>query len=655
MAKFRPKTRNRPVPKLEPRVAVLTALMALVFMVVGARLYYLQVIHHSAMAELADRNRIRLRRVPAPRGLVFDRRHRPLVDTRPTFDAEMVPEDSDDLSTTIEKLERYLGVTDVADKIASAEETGRPPYEPVIVAERLDWQQVVALETHQLELPGVSLEITPGRHYLYGNLAAHLLGYVGEVSVGDLRRLAAYHMGDEIGKFGLERGWEPFLRGEAGGQEVEVDAVGRRLRVLKEIPDTPGESVVLTIDLDVQQAAEQAMQGKNGAMVAIDPNNGDIIAMVSHPDFDPDVFGAGVKPAAWRALMTDPNHPLEDRAIQGTYAPGSTFKIVDSIAGLQEGTLTDDTVYDCPGGLWFGGREYHCWRKQGHGEIGLHNAIVRSCDVYFYEVGEHLGIDKLAHWANLLGFGVKSGIGLDNEKPGLMPSSAWKEKRYHERWYPAETLSVAIGQGYVAATPLQLAQLAAEVANGGVRYRPQFVKEVEGLDGGIAKAYPPVVEERVPISPDNLETVRDAMADVVNGPGGTGHKAALDGITVCGKSGTAQVVGDKGSLTAGEDEAKMPEKYRDNAWFIAFAPKEHPQIAIACLVEHGGHGGSAAAPEIAAVMKRFFQLYPPPAAPDLARDDDRGPKTAIARVLANDSARGSSEDSPADSDAGGEH
>lgn len=637
MAKFRPKSRSRAIPKLTPRVTALTVIMAVVFAIVGARLYYLQVIHHKVLAELADRNRIRIRRVPAPRGLVFDRRHRPLVDTRPTFDAEIVPEDSDDLSATIEKLERYLSVTGVADKIAAAEEEGRPPYEPVLVAERLDWQQIVTLETHQLELPGVSLEITPGRHYLYGTLAAHLLGYVGEVSVDDLHRLASYRMGDEIGKFGLERGWEPYLRGQAGGQEVEVDAVGRRLRVLKEIPDTPGESVVLTIDLDVQQAAEQAMEGKNGALVALDPNNGDIIAMVSHPAFDPDVFGAGVKAAAWRALMTDPNHPLEDRVIQGTYAPGSTFKIVDSIAGLQEGTLSEDTVYDCPGGLWYGGRVYHCWRKHGHGEIALNTAIVRSCDVYFYEVGIHLGIDKLAHWANLLGFGVKSGIGLDNEKAGIMPSSAWKEHRYHERWYPAETLSVAIGQGYVAATPLQLAGLAAEVANGGIRYQPRFVKEVEGLDDGVAKSYPPVVEQRIPISADNLEIVRDAMADVVNGPGGTGHKAALPGITVCGKSGTAQVVGDKGSLTAGEDEAKMPEKFRDNAWFIAFAPKEHPQIAVACLVEHGGHGGSAAAPAIASVMKRFFELYPPPAAPDLTRDEERTPKTAIARVLAEDS------------------
>jgi len=634
LAKFR-RRQNRPVPKLEPRIAILTALVAIVFSVVCVRLYYLQVLRHQELSELADRNRIRIRRVPAPRGLVYDVHHRPLVDTRPSFDAVIVPEDADNLSATIEKLEQYLGEDHVADKLASAEDQGRPPYDPVTVEERLDWQHVVALEAHQLDLPGVSLEITPGRHYLYGKLAAHLLGYVGEVSPDELMKLTSYHMGDEIGKFGLERGWEQFLRGEAGGEEYEVDAVGRRLRVLKRIPDRPGESVILTLDLDIQQAAEQAMEGHNGALVALDPNTGYVLAMVSRPAFDPDVFGAGVKPATWHDLMSDPAHPLENRATQGIYPPGSTFKVVDSIAGLEEGTLHPDTVYSCPGGIWFGGREYHCWRKQGHGSIALHDAIVRSCDVYFYQVGEHLGIDRLAHWGSLLGLGAKTGIELDNEKTGVMPSSVWKQNRFHERWYPAETLSVAIGQGYVSVTPLQLAQLAAEIGNGGIRYRPQFVKMIEGLDGSVVQSYPPVVEKRLNIDPQYLDIVRDGMADVVNGAGGTAHKAALPGITVCGKTGTAQVVGDKGSFTAGEDEDKIPEQYRDHAWFIAFAPKEHAQIAVACIVEHGGHGGSAAAPGVHDVMKRFFELYPPAqsAPPEVTRAGDA---PAIARVLDDD-------------------
>ncbi len=593
--------------------------MLAVFAFVAVRLYYLQVLHHQEMTELADRNRIRIRRVPAPRGLVFDRNHQPLVDTRPSFDAMIVPEDSDNLSATIEKLERYTGTAHAADKISDADEEGRPPYEPVTVAERLNWQQVVALEAHQLELPGVSLEITPGRHYLYGQMAAHLLGYVGEVTKNDLIEKAGYHMGDEIGKFGLERGFEGFLRGGAGGQEIEVDAVGRRLRVLKEIPDTPGESVVMTIDLNLQQAAEQAMAGKNGAFVAIDPNNGDVLAMVSHPAFDPDIFGGGVKASAWRELTTDPNHPLQNRAIQGIYPPGSTFKIVDAVAGLEEGTLNPETAYHCPGGMWFGGREYHCWRHQGHGTIELHDAIVRSCDVYFYNVGQKLGIDRIAKWANALGLGLKSNIPLDHENPGTIPSSAWKLKRFHERWYPAETLSVAIGQGYVATTPLQMAQVAAQIASGGVRYRPQFVKYIEGLDGGIAKKFAPIVENRIAIDPESLELVKDAMADVVNGAGGTAHKAHLDDVVVCGKTGTAQVVGGDAPVGESEGDDKTPDQFKDHAWFIAFAPKEHPKIAAACIIEHGGHGGSASAPVVHDVFQRYFQLNPPPARPEIAR------------------------------------
>ncbi len=593
--------------------------MMAVLSVLTARLYYLQVIKSPEMTELADRNRIRTLRVPAPRGIVFDRRHRPLVDTHPTFDAVMVPEDVKDLSATIERLETLFGGDHIADKISQAEDDERPAFDPITVDERLTWPQVVALETHQLELPGVSLQVTPRRHYLYGSLAAHVLGYVGETTEQDLRKMAGYHMGDEIGKFGLERGWEPYLRGASGGQEIEVDAVGRRLRLLKENPDHPGQSVVLTIDLDLQQAAEQALGDHAGALVALDPNSGEILAMASHPTFDPNLFGVnGISGPAWRKLMADPDHPLQDRVIQGTYPPGSTFKLVDTIAGMEEGTLKNETGYFCPGGIWYGHREYRCWRKQGHGGLTLHRAIVESCDVYFYNVGIHLGIDRLAKWAHLLGFGQPTGIELDNEKGGVVPSSAWKRKRFHERWYPAETLSVAIGQGYVNVTPLELAQLAAEIGNGGIRYKPHIVKLVEGLDGGVAKSYDPEIEAKVNIDPDILTTVRDAMADVVNGAGGTAHKAQLKGIVVCGKTGTAQVMKEAEGVRVAED--KQPERLRDHAWFIAFAPKDHPRIAVACLIEHGGHGGSAAAPPVHDVMQKFFELYPAPeqqAAPDM--------------------------------------
>jgi len=620
---------SRAIPRIEPRLAILSAFIALVLAVVTVRLYYLQIIRHKEFVELADRNRIRIHRQPALRGLVFDVHHRPLVDTRPSFDAVMVPEDVRNAKQTVARLESLLGQDNISAKLSQAEDDGRPPFDPVTVEEHLGWQQVVSLETHQLQLPGVSLEVMPERHYIYGPMAAHLLGYVGEVAEADLRRENDYRMGDEIGKFGLERVFEGDLRGQAGGQEIEVDSVGRRLKLLREIPEIPGHSVVLSLDLDVQQAAEKAMGTWSGALVALDPNTGYVLAMVSHPTFDPNVFANGINNVQWRGLTTDPAHPLTNRVIAGAYPPGSTFKLVDSIAGLEERTLTPETSYFCPGGLYYGNREYHCWRKQGHGTISVHRAIVSSCDVFFYQVGIHLGIDRLARWAHLLGMGEKTGINLDNERPGVMPSSLWKEKRFHQRWYPAETLSVAIGQGYVAATPLQMATVVSEIANGGTRYKPQFVKDEEALDGSVVRHFPPIVERRIPIDPVILDIVRGGMCDVVNGVGGTGHSAHLDNITVCGKTGTSQVVKEAGNARIPED--KEPLKYRDHAWFVAYAPAEHPQIVVAAVIEHGGHGGSAAAPVVHDVMQKFFELYPPPgskpavtppAAPQEAPDAD---------------------------------
>jgi penicillin-binding protein 2 len=628
MARFTRREKNRPVPRLALRIAWLMAMIVAVLITAALRLYYLQVIKHHELAELADRNRIRIQRLPALRGLVFDRHHRPLVDTKPSFDAVIVPEDAPNLEVTIARLDKLLGQNDFTKKIDDADDEGRPEYEPVMVDERLDWSQVVALETHQLDLPGVSLQVTPRRHYLYDSLAAHLLGYVGEVTVKDLNRLPDYRMGDDIGKFGLERSWEGTLRGDSGGQEIEVDSIGRRLRLLREIPERPGNSVVMTIDLDLQRVAEDAIGERSGALVAIDPNTGYVLAMASHPSFNPNIFAGGIPSSAWRELITDPSHPLENRVTQGMYPPGSTFKVVDSVAGMMDRTLTPATSYNCPGGMWFGNREYRCWRKQGHGNIAFHRAIVESCDVYFYNVGQHLGVDRIAAWAHALGLGKKSGIDLENEKAGTIPSSQWKEHRFHERWYPAETLSVAIGQGYVAVTPIQLADLAAEVANGGTLYKPQFVRQIDALDGTVVKTFPPIVENHTRIDPRALNEIRSAMGDVVNASDGTGHAAKIDGIIVAGKTGTAQVV--KEAQGARTKETALPNKYRDHAWFMAFAPVDHPKIAIACIIEHAGHGGSIAAPVVKAVMQKYFELNPPQGAPLPAPSGEAEPVDPLA-------------------------
>jgi penicillin-binding protein 2 len=609
MAKLTAGNKSRPVPKIEPRITALMLFIGMVLTAAVVRLYDLQIIKHHDLSELADRNRIRIQRMPSLRGLVYDVHHRPLVDTRPSFDVVMVPEDAPDLGGTVNQLEQLLGADGAAKRLEDAQEQGRPEFEPVTVEERLNWQQVVTLETHQLDLPGISLQVNPQRHYIYGPLGSHLLGYVGEVTVKDLARLPDYRMGDEIGKFGLERSWEDTLRGDSGGQEIEVDAVGRRLRLLREIPEKPGGSLVMTIDLDLQRVAEEAIGERSGALVALDPNTGYILALASHPAFDPNVFAGGITSAEWRELTTDPSHPLQDRATQGTYPPGSTFKIVDSIAALSDRTLTAKTAYYCPGGMYFGGREYRCWRKQGHGAISIHRAIIESCDVFFYNVGQHLGIDRLAAWAHALGLGKKTGIELDNERSGIVPSSQWKWRRFRERWYPAETLSVAIGQGYVAITPLQLAELAAEIGNGGTFYQPQFVKEIDSLDGAPVKVFPPIIRSRVHIEPSVLEQVRSGMVGVVNAPDGTAHGARLDDVIVAGKTGTAQVIKEAQGVRVKENQG--PEKYRDHGWFMAFAPVDHPRIAIACIIEHGGHGGSSAGPVVKAVMQEFFMKNPP--------------------------------------------
>jgi penicillin-binding protein 2 len=609
MARLNAAKKARPVPRLEPRIVALTFFAGVIFTATALRLYYLQIIKHQELSQLADRNRIRIQRLPALRGLVYDVHHRPLVDTRPSFDAVMVPEDAPDLGATVNRLEQLLGEDGAAKRLEDAQEQGRPEFEPVTVQERLNWQQVVSLETHQLELPGVSLQVNPQRHYIYGPLASHLLGYVGEVTVKDLARLPDYRMGDEIGKFGLERAWENTLRGDSGGQEIEVDAVGRRLRMLREIPERPGDSIIMTIDLDLQRVAEEAIGDRAGALVALDPNTGYVLALASHPTFDPNLFAGGITPTHWRALVTDPTHPLENRAIQGAYPPGSTFKIIDSIAALSDRVLTPQTAYYCPGGMYYGGREYRCWRKQGHGTISVHRAIIESCDVFFYNVGQRLGVDRIAAWAHALGLGQKTGIELDNERSGVIPSSQWKWRRYRERWYPAETLSVAIGQGYVAVTPLQLAELAAEIGNGGILYQPQFVKEVDSIDGTPVKVFPPIIRSRVHIVPSVLDQIRSAMIGVVNAPDGTAHGARLDNVIVAGKTGTAQVIKEAQGVRVKENEG--PERYRDHAWFMAFAPADHPRIAVACIIEHGGHGGSSAAPVVKAVMEEFFMKNPP--------------------------------------------
>lgn len=597
--------KQREVPSLlRTRVQWAVALVAIAFVGIVARLWYLQVLHGEEMRALAENNRIRLHRVQATRGTVVDRYGRVVIDSRPSFDAVLVPEDARNLDDTVEHLATLLG-TNSADLGSLTHTKNRRPFQEVVVKRDLSFDEVAAIEAHQWDLPGVGLQITPRRSYPHGPLLAHLTGYVGEVSPQELEQDPRYRLGDMVGRSGLEKGWEEFLRGTNGGQQVEVDSLGRRLKVLSEVAEIPGHTVKLTIDLDLQYAAHRALGEREGSVVALDVRNGEILAVVNSPSFDPNAFARGIRAAEWRALSSDRGRPLLNRAVQGQYPPGSTFKFIVAAAALEEGVINPFTHVYCPGGMLFGNRYFRCWRKGGHGSVNVHEALVQSCDTFFYQVGQRLGVDVIAAYARKFGLGMPTGVPLEHEPSGTIPDSEWKLKRFRQPWYAGETLSVAIGQGYVTATPLQMANAVAMLASG-KRFRPHFVLQVESPDGEVVRRETPEEVARLDLRPTTLKQIRDALRDVVESDRGTGKKARLGGIPLAGKTGTSQVV------KLGRERPKserLPKQHRDHAWFVAYAPADAPEIAVAAIVEHAdGGGGQVAAPLVREVLAEYFAL-----------------------------------------------
>ena len=591
-------------PELRRRARVLRVMVVFAFLALCGRLGYLQVLSGERYTFLSENNRVRIKRVAGTRGMVFDRQGKLLVDSRPSFDLIFVPEDSQNPRNTVRSLARYAKRDE--NELLKIYEEGkrRSAFDEMVLGKDVDWSTVVAVETHQLDLPGVSLRARPRRSYADGPMAAHVLGYLGEINQKQLRLLKdqGYVIGDEIGQYGLERRWETLLRGQSGGQQVEVDALGRRVRVLHEVIDIPGDSVHLTLDRQLQEAAHEALDGKQGTVVALDVNSGAILAMASTPAFDPNVFARGIKNEEWNSLIKDRLRPLNNRAIQGQYPPGSTFKIVMAIAALEEGVVNPDAYIQDPGFFPFGNRNFRDWKKGGHGAVNLHKAIVESCDTYFYQLGPKLGVDRIAKWSRAFGLGEKTGVALDHERNGLIPDTEWKRRKLRQPWFPGETISVAIGQGYVTVTPLQLANMMAAVANGGKLYRPYLVTKVESVDGATVREYGPELMRKVELKPETLSRLHRALADVVHAPGGTGGAARSPLIQVAGKTGTAQVIEMKGAYLKSEELSYFN---RDHAWFVAYAPLDKPQIAVAVLVEHGGHGGAVAAP----LAKKVFETF----------------------------------------------
>jgi penicillin-binding protein 2 len=600
-------------PELRPRTRLIYLLVALAFLGIVARLIFLQAIQGERFSYLSENNRIRIKRILGTRGMIYDQRGDLLVDSRPSFDLLFVPEDSQNPEATLRQLARYLGREEIELLENFRQSKSRSAFDDIILGRDVDWATVVAVETHQLDLPGVTLRVRPRRNYADGPAGAHVLGYLGEIGPRQLKsfKQEGYELGDEIGQYGLEKKWEQYLRGRGGGQQVEVDALGRRVRVLSEVISGPGYTVHLTLDRKLQQTAYEALQGKEGTIVVIDVHSGAILAMASTPAFDPNVFARGIKGDEWRALIKDRLRPLSNRAIQGQYPPGSTFKVVMAIAGLEEEAIQPDTKISDPGFFPFGNRNFRDWKKEGHGAVDLHKSLVESCDVYYYTLGTRLGVDKIAKWARAFGLGEKSGALLDDEKTGLVPDTEWKRKRFRQPWYPGETPSVAIGQGYLTVTPLQLANMMAAVANGGTLYRPRLVSKVETIEGQRVYEQGPEVIRNIGLKPATLTRVRDALTDVVQGAAGTGKAARSPMITLAGKTGTAQVVEMKGAYLKSEQLAYFT---RDHAWFVSYGPADKPEIAIAVLIEHGGHGGSAAAPMAKMVAEKYAEMKNSPPA-----------------------------------------
>jgi penicillin-binding protein 2 len=543
---------------------------------------------------MAERNRVRYIPVIAPRGRMLDRDGRVLVDNRPAFSVLLLRDEPALVEKYLPGISDGLGIPldDLRDQLANTKNL--PKFQPIIIKPDASRADIDFIESHRSDIPVLEMIPVSRRRYLPGGFLAHAAGYVGEVSEQQIEASnGKLRPGDFAGKTGLEHQYNDLLQGTDGMRRVVVNSIGKEVERLATQEAIPGKQIQLTIDYDLQQIAEQSLGPRPGAAVALDPRTGEVLAMVSHPALDPNNFAVRISGEDWKNLNEDPQHPLLNRAIQAQLAPGSVFKIVTATAMLEDKVPPENFTTFCPGYASFYGRQFKCYiyGKGSHGVAGLHKAILESCDIFFYNVGMRLGIDRLSYYAGKFGLGHKTGIDLPAEEPGLMPSAEWAERVYHRKWYAGETISVAIGQGAVTTTPLQLARMISGIAMGGVFKQPHLLKDA-----------PNVGEERFALSEPTVEKITDAMYGVVNEDGGTARNVRLPGIEVSGKSGTAQVIG-----YATRERMGKQKKFEDNAWFVGYAPRRNPEIAVAVLVQESGkHGGEAAGPVVKDVIKAYY-------------------------------------------------
>jgi penicillin-binding protein 2 len=585
------------------RLSAMQYIVAAIFALLAVAFWIFQVAEHAKFAEMAENNHLRTLPLRAPRGVLFDRTGKVLVENRYSATIALVREQTANVDETLRTLARVTGVPEDTLREVVRRRRREPSYRPIPLIEDARDDQVASVMARRHELPGVLVLPVPTRRYP-SDIAAHLFGYVGEVTESQLQRadFKDLQTGAIVGQAGIEQIYNPMLMGKDGARYVVVNSVGREIRSLGEEYPVEGRRLQLTIDYDVQRAVEEGFHesGYNGAAVILDPRNGEVLSLVSLPAYDPNAFATGIDTAAWQSLNTDKLHPLQNRALQGRYSPGSTFKIAVATAGLQEGVITPDFKVHCTGGAYFYGRYFQCWKKGGHGTVDLRHAIEQSCNVYFYTVGNMVGVDKIHKWASLLGLGEKSGIDLPHEVQGLVPSTEWKRQVMNEKWYAGETISVAIGQGQVSVTPVEMAVMMATVANGGTRYTPHLLKAAD--DGQGWKPVPaPAPKSTAQFKPETYQAIHDGLFLVVNGAG-TGGRARIPGKDVSGKTGTAQVISLQGAKAA---RGKTDMDLRDNGWFVFFAPRDNPEIAGVVFTEHSEHGANSA-PIAKYAMETYF-------------------------------------------------
>ncbi len=577
------------------RLGWLRLLFAVTVLILLGRLWYLSVVRYEHFSVLAERNQVRTIPLVAPRGLILDREGRVLVENSYGFDLGVYRDEDPDLDATGRFLEKGLGLYQEAFRERLEAASSLSIFRPVIVRENLSLDDISYLLAHRNEHPELEIFKTPRRMYRHGRLAAHLIGYVGEVSRGELEteEFENNRPGDLVGKFGVEKTYNLHLTGEDGHRRMQVDSRGKTLDEVDSTPFREGEPLQLTIDLDLQMAAEEALAEDSGAVVALDPNNGEILVLASRPSFDPNRFAARLSRDEWESLLETPGDPLQNKALQSTFSPGSIFKVVVALAGLEQGVVDGNNTAFCNGSITLYGHPFRCWNRGGHGRVNLVEAIQHSCNIYFYQLGQKLGIEQLADFSRRVGLGRRTGLDLVGEAAGLVPTPEWKKRTTGHPWYAGETISVAIGQGPVNVTPIQLARTIGAVATGKMP-RPHLVRGDQHWGQEETGPWPGFAEE-------HLRLVREGMWRVVN-LRGTGRGARVEGFQVSGKTGTVQTISKR---TRAKLSAAKAEEYEPHAWFVGFAPRDDPRLVVAVLVQRGGSGSSAAAP----VAGRIFRLF----------------------------------------------